>query len=729
LIFFGALCFASAGAYSTPPEEAEILTPKPPETPRINGSRIFGVRPGSPFLFTIPATGRRPMTFAVDDLPEGLKLDPHTGQITGKIEKPGEYIVAFHAKNALGEDMRKFRIVCGDTLALTPHMGWNSWYVWEGRVSDKIMREAADAMVSTGMINHGYQYVNIDDCWMVKPGSKDGAIGGQARDARGNLLSNKRFPAMKALADYIHGKGLKAGLYTSPGPRTCAGFEGAYKHEGQDARQFAEWGFDFLKYDWCSYRSIVKIRSNADKPDLPALQKPYRTMGELLKKQDRDIVFNLCQYGMGDVWKWGRGAGGHSWRTAGDLGAEFDRPFPAISGVFDLYGRNELQKYCGPGAWNDPDYILLGFLHNWKTGKIEPTRLTPNEQYTHVSLWCLLAAPLILSGDIARLDDFTLGLLCNDEVIEVDQDPLGRSALRLAKRGDLEVWAKDMEDGSKAVGLFNRGEDEREVTAKWSDLGLAGKQIVRDLWRQKDLGAFDGEFSAPVARHGVVLVRIRPADAKPRPAVAPDDENGFTPLFNGKDLSGWEGEPGFWTVEDGAVTGTTAAEKPLDHASYLYWRGGEPADFVLRASYRFTTPKGNSGVNFRSRRLPNWDIRGYQADLEAGPNYSGILYECNGREIMARRGEKIEIDENGKRKTSVFADAAELQKTIKTGDWNEYEITARGPEIILKINGATTVHVVDRQRDKAAAKGIISLQVHPGPPMRVQFKNIRIKSL
>lgn len=210
---------------------------------------------------------------------------------------------------------------------------------------------------------------------------------------------------------------------------------------------------------------------------------------------------------------------------------------------------------------------------------------------------------------------------------------------------------------------------------------------------------------------------------------AQDDEKEFTSIFNGKDLSGWEGEPGYWTVEDGAVTGTTTAEKPLDHASYLYWRGGEPADFVLRASYRFTTPKGNSGVNFRSRRLPNWDIRGYQADLEAGPNYSGILYECNGREIVARRGEKIEIDEDGTRKTSVFADAAELQKTIKTDGWNEYEIAARGPEIILKINGVTTVHVVDRQRDKAAAKGIISLQVHPGPPMRVQFKNIRLKLL
>ena len=214
---------------------------------------------------------------------------------------------------------------------------------------------------------------------------------------------------------------------------------------------------------------------------------------------------------MGDVWKWGREADGQSWRIAGDFGADFEHPFVVMShDIFDLYGRNELQKYSGPGAWNDPDYILLGHLNTWK-GKAEPTRLTPNEQYTHVSLWCLLAAPLILSGDITRLDDFTLSLLSNDEAIEVDQDPLGKAALRVAKAGDLDVWAKDMEDGSKAVGLFNRGQREAQVTARWADLGVAGKQIVRDVWRQKDLGTFEGQFSAAVGRHGVVLVRLRPA--------------------------------------------------------------------------------------------------------------------------------------------------------------------------------------------------------------------------
>jgi alpha-galactosidase len=487
----------------SPREEAVILTPKPPRTPRINGAHIFGVHPGHPFLFTIAATGDRPMTFAVDHLPKGLVVDASTGQIQGRIEKPGEYVVTFRAANQLGKANRKFKIVCGETLALTPHMGWNSWYVWENHVTDKIMRAAADAMVSSGMMDHGYQYVNIDDCWAVKPGTTDPTLGGEPRDAQGKVNANQRFPDMKGLTDYIHAKGLKAGIYTSPGPTTCAGHVGAYQHEELDAQRFAEWGYDFLKYDWCSYGGIAK------KPDLAAMQKPYRLIGDILRRQNRDLVLNLCQYGMGDVWKWGKEIGGHSWRTAGDLGGSFyGIPGALFRDGFDVYSSKELHKHGGPGGWNDPDYLLLGYLSNWK-GQTAPSPLTPNEQYTHVSLWCLLAAPLIFSGDITRLDDFTLSLLTNDEVIDVDQDPLGKPGRRVAIEGDLEVWARDMEDGTKAVGLFNRGEDATTVTAKWADLGIKGKRIVRDLWRQQDLGKYEGEFKTSVPRHGVVLVLVR----------------------------------------------------------------------------------------------------------------------------------------------------------------------------------------------------------------------------
>jgi len=494
----------TAMAGSALAESSVILTPKPGPEPRINGARIFGVRPGSPFLFTIPATGQRPMTFAVENLPSGLRVDPASGQITGEIKEKGEFIVLFKVANKYGAAERKFKIVCGDRLALTPHMGWNSWYVWENHVTDRIMRDAAAAMVSSGLIDHGFMYVNIDDCWAVKPGSTDPSLQGEERDVQGKVKANKRFPDMKALTDYIHSLGLKAGIYTSPGPTTCAGHTGAYLHEKQDIERFVEWGFDFLKYDWCSYGNAARDKNREE------LQKPYRLASEILKKQPRDIVLNLCQYGLGNVWEWGRDVGGNSWRTAGDLGGSFEGIAAALfRDGFDVYVKNELHQHAGPGAWNDPDYLLLGYLSNWK-GRTVPTPLTPEEQYTHVSLWCLVAAPLIFSGDITRLDDFTLGLLTNDEVIEVDQDPLGKPGRRRAKDGALEVWAKEMEDGSLAVGLFNRGDSMSAVTAKWADLGLQGKQRVRDLWRQKDVGLFKEKFEAFVARHGVVLVRLWP---------------------------------------------------------------------------------------------------------------------------------------------------------------------------------------------------------------------------
>jgi alpha-L-fucosidase len=499
------------------------LTPKPGPSPRINGASVFGVRPGSPFLFKIPATGERPITFAAVGLPPGLRVDSSTGQITGVLRDRGEYPVTFKATNARGTAEKKFKIVCGDRLALTPHMGWNSWYVWENNVTDRIMREAAEAMVASGMIDHGYMYVNIDDCWSVKPGAKDPTLQGEPRDKQGRVNSNPRFPDMKALTDHIHSLGLKAGIYTSPGPTTCAGHVAAYQHERQDVERFVEWGFDFLKYDWCSYGQIAKDKS------LEEYQKPYRLISGILRQQPRDIVLNLCQYGMGGVWTWGKEVGGNSWRTAGDLGGSFEKIGEALfRDGFDLYAKAGLHRYGGPGGWNDPDYLLLGYLSNWK-GQTVPTPLTPDEQYAHVSLWCLLAAPLIFSGDITRLDEFTLGLLTNDEVIEVDQDALGAPGRRVAKDGDLEVWAKEMEDGSLAVGLFNRGEGFKTVTAAWRDLGVAGPWRVRDLWRQKDVGVFENSFEAFVGRHGVVFVRLWPLPSAARAGrnyalFAPDDD-------------------------------------------------------------------------------------------------------------------------------------------------------------------------------------------------------------
>ncbi len=466
-----------------PREEAVVLTPPPPATPRINGPRVFGVRPGHPVLFAIPATGDRPMTFAADNLPQGLHLDGQTGHITGVLPDKGTFNVTLHARNARGNADRNLRIVCGDTIALTPPLGWNSWNCFAGAVDDAKVRSAADAMVKSGLINHGWTYINIDDCWQ----------GG--RDAQGRIQPNKKFPDMKALADYVHSKGLKIGLYSSPGPKTCAGFEGSWKHEESDAQTYADWGYDYLKYDWCSYGGV----QDRSLPELQRLMKPYEVMRAALDKADRDIVYSLCQYGMGDVWKWGAKVGGNCWRTTGDISDSWG----SMAGIgFSQAGH---EKYAGPGHWNDPDMLVVGKL-GW--GHLRPTRLTPNEQYTHISLWCLLDSPLLIGCDMAQLDEFTLSLLTNDEVLDVNQDPLGRQAAPVAKDGKLEVWAKDMEDGSKTVGLFNRGEGEAKVTARWSDLGLSGSHRVRDLWRQKDVGNVSDVFEAGVPRHGVVLVRV-----------------------------------------------------------------------------------------------------------------------------------------------------------------------------------------------------------------------------
>jgi alpha-galactosidase len=374
-------------------------------------------------------------------------------------------------------------------------MGWNSWNCFASAVSEEKIKAAADALVKSGLINHGWTYINVDDYWQNHRDSTDPTLHGLFRDAQGSIVPNSRFPDMKEMADYIHGLGLKAGLYSSPGPWTCGGCTGGWQHERQDAAQYAAWGFDYLKYDLCTYHDVVPACETAMAP----AQQPYRSMGDLLKQQPRDIVFSLCQYGEFEVWKWGGSVGGNSWRTTGDISDNWG----SMSGIG--FSQDKAAPYAKPGNWNDPDMLIVGKV-GW--GHLHPTRLTPNEQYTHISLWCLLSAPLLIGCDMTQLDPFTLNLLENDEVLAVDQDPLGKEAVTVAKNGETCVYAKDLEDGSKAVGLFNLGETETRVQINWSDLGLAGKLQVRDLWRQKDIGKFKNSFRATVPRHGVVLVRV-----------------------------------------------------------------------------------------------------------------------------------------------------------------------------------------------------------------------------
>jgi len=481
-------------------EHRRILTPVPGPAPRIHGPAVFGVRPGRPFLFRIPVTGTRAMTFAATGLPAGLRLDPDTGIITGHApNKPGDYVVTFTATNSHGSNQRRLTLAVRDTLALTPPMGWNSWYILYQRVTDQDLRQAANAMIDSGMADFGYMYVNVDDCWMKKRGDPP------YRDANGAILPNRKFPDMKAMADYIHSKGLRAGLYTSPGPWSCGNYVGSYQHEQTDARKFADWGFDFLKYDWCSYGKVATGKG------LERLQRPYRKMARILQQLDRDIVLNLCQYGMGKVWQWGGRVGGQCWRTTGDLGVERGG---RLAGFYHI-GLSNAQhwRYPRPGQWNDPDYLLIGWVGDARRQSAgRPTSLTDAEQYSYMSMWSLMAAPLIFSGDMTRLDAFTLNVLCNAEVIDVDQDPLGKQARIVRQTDAVLILAKPMVDGSVAVGLFNLGEANQQITVAWSALGIDGRQIVRDLWRQRDLGTFDARYAQGVGRHGVAMLRLRPVD-------------------------------------------------------------------------------------------------------------------------------------------------------------------------------------------------------------------------
>jgi alpha-galactosidase len=484
---------------------SDLRTPRPADMPHINGPKLYGARPGHPFLYRIPCTGKRPMEFSATGLPASLKLDPQSGIISGEVPKAtGDYVVTIKASNAHGNDKRQVRIVVGDRIGLTPQMGWNDWYTHYDRVTDRDIRSAAAAMVASGMADYGYQYVDIDDAWMRKPGSKDAALSGPVRDHDGQILSNDQFPNMRALTDYIHSLGLKAGIYSSPGPLTCAGFEGSYQHENADARRFAAWGFDLLKYDWCSYTQVAKGKSLQD------FEEPYLKMGGILKELDRDLIVNICQYGMGEVWKWGREVGGNSWRTTGDLGLVRNAALPAFYTVGFINAG--LSDYAGPGGWNDPDYILIGTVGdaNNPASPARLTSLTHEEQYSYLSMWSLMAAPLMFSGDMTKLDEFTLNVLCNSEVIDIDQDSLGKQGIMVRKTGEELILKKPLEDGSLAVGLFNLTTATRRIAAGWNDLGLEGSQTVRDVWRQRDLGGFSGSYSSDVPGHGVMLVRLIP---------------------------------------------------------------------------------------------------------------------------------------------------------------------------------------------------------------------------
>ena len=486
-----------------------ILTPAVRPEPRINGPRVYGVRPGRPILYRVPVTGEKPLKLEVQcsklkvgspksqDENTRLFFDPETRTITGSIDGIGEYPLTIVAENAKGKDEKTLTIKVGETISLTPAMGWSSWNAFGGKVSDEKVRAAADALVSSGLADHGYAYINIDDFWQNIPerAKEDPALDGPLRDAEGRIAANSRFPDMKALVDYIHAKGLKAGIYSSPGPFTCGRAAGSWQHEEFDAKTFAGWGFDYLKHDWCFYDDVAFGKG------VHRAMYPYLVMGAALRHQKRDIVLSLCQYGMENVSAWGRYVGAQSWRTTGDV---FDT-WASVSAAIEK--QKKLFMYTGPGAWNDPDMLCVGAVC-WNDFK--PTRLAPNEQYTHISMWALVAAPLLIGCDLTRLDDFTLSLLTNDEVIEIDQDTLGKGAGCIAEGDDWEIWARPLADGSIAAGLYNKSSREQTIAFDMEKAGLLCKWRVRDVWRQEDVGVFAGVYEATVPGHATHLVRLSP---------------------------------------------------------------------------------------------------------------------------------------------------------------------------------------------------------------------------
>jgi alpha-galactosidase len=482
-----------------------ILTPEPPPVPKINGARVLGVRPGNPVFFTIPATGTRPMTFSARNLPEGINLDELTGRLSGSLNNPGTYLMTLTATNESGTDVREFRIIVGEKIALTPTLGWNSWSCWGEHVTAENIRASADAMVESGLINHGFQYINIDIGWEGKRGGKYNAI-----------QPNEKFPDMQELCDYIHSLGLKVGIYSTAWTRTFFGYPGGssdnedgemedivyahgfpggryvgkYSFVKNDVKQWAEWGMDYLKYD---YRS-------------DSTGKFVKEMSEALRNCGRDIIFYTSL--PPDQFRYVQefATAGNEIRDVWDRSTLTEDTWAfGLTDIWDLQAK--WRDFVKPGNYANAGMMAIGWV-GFGDKELWKSRLTPDEQYTHMSLWCLWASPIIISTPLEKLDKFTINLLSNDEVLQVNQDPLGRRAFLTFKNEVSEIWVKEMEDGSRAVGLFNRSTNEMIINVPLAQLGIYGKQRIRDLWRQKDLGIFEDIFGSKVPPHGVLLVRM-----------------------------------------------------------------------------------------------------------------------------------------------------------------------------------------------------------------------------
>ncbi|MFI3317622.1 MAG: glycoside hydrolase family 27 protein [Rikenellaceae bacterium] len=497
------------------PDGHYILTPPAPASAQIHGASLFGVRPGHPFLYSIPATGERPMRYSVKNLPEGLSLCSESGVISGvvKDEKGSNIEIVLVAENAFGRDEKPLEIIIGEQICLTPPLGWNSWNCWGARVTQANVEASAQAMYDKGLVNYGWTYINIDDGWQ-----------GNVRGGKYHAIQpdKVKFPDMQAMCDKIHAMGMKVGIYSSPWVTTYAkyiggssytadgawdrsmidkkGVKGAdkkwqaiapFRFEANDAKQWAEWGMDYLKYDWYLNDSLSVVR-----------------MAKALRESGRDIVFSLSNSApqeLANVCK----EYAQVWRTTGDLKDRWsgEGNHKAICDVWPIHRSWLDDAFRGSaGHFPDPDMLVVGNVDHGK--QMSPSNLTPDEQYSHISLWSLWSAPLLIGCPIEQLDEFTLGLLTNSEVLALQQDRLAEAGASVIYNDEVEIICKRLYGGDIAVGLFNLTDSEREITIDWQSLGVDRSRRVRDLWRQRDIGRYNGSFTARVASHGVILVRM-----------------------------------------------------------------------------------------------------------------------------------------------------------------------------------------------------------------------------
>jgi len=485
-----------------------LLTPEAGDNPLYNGPAIFGVRTGHPVFLRLPVSGKRPLHFSAVALPEGIFLDAESGLLTGCLAEGGTRTIRITVANQVGEVAFNLKICVGEDISLTPPLGWNSWNAWAGSVNAEKIRVAARAFIELGLADYGWSYINIDDGWQGERGP-DGVL-------QPDLA---KFPDMQALCDEVHAMGLRIGVYSSPWVKTFAGrlgesagqgvgsvrddergwYVGDQQFEVPDAQQWARWGFDYLKYDW----NPMDLASG-------------RRMQKALRQSGRDVLYNVTNsIHKEPPEKWAEiSQCFYLWRTIPEdantgnlLAADIKDDWAMVASIG--FNMNKWRPYVRPGHWNDPDMLVIGAV-GW--GKPNPSRLTPNEQYAHISLWSLLAAPLLLGCDFAQTRDaFTLNLLKNREVIAVNQDPKGDMGKRLetANPDGIEIVAKELADGSMAAGLFNRAGSAQVATLQLSDLGLAARQTVRDIWRQTDICQVDSVFQAEIPAHGVILIKLQ----------------------------------------------------------------------------------------------------------------------------------------------------------------------------------------------------------------------------